>query len=304
MNENENENKGARLLDMYDRLSHGEILSKKALADAYGVTTKTIQRDIDELRAHLSEASLRGGRGEIQYDMGARGYRLVHSSYEHLNHKEILALAKILLESRALEPVELHGILDKLIAECPPEERSIIEGIIKSETFYYVPLKHGKKLLNRLWDLSLAIRSQEILHIRYTRMDGIHREHLVKPVAILFSEYYFYLVSFKEEESEYPTIFRVDRIEEMEKTGKTFQIPYADRFKDGEFRRRVQFMYPGPLRRVTFTYSGPSVEAVLDRLPTAQILEEKDGVYTITAEAYGIGIDMWLGSQGDRVKVI
>lgn len=286
MNENENENKGARLLDMYDRLSHGEILSKKALADAYGVTTKTIQRDIDELRAHLSETALRGGRGEIQYDMGARGYRLVHSSYEHLNHKEILALAKILLESRALEPVELHGILDKLIAECPPEERSIIEGIIKSETFYYVPLKHGKKLLNRLWDLSLAVRGQEILHIRYTRMDGIHREHLVKPVAILFSEYYFYLVSFKEEESEYPTIFRVDR------------------FKEGEFRRRVQFMYPGPLRRVTFTYSGPSVEAVLDRLPTAKVLEEKEGIYTITAEAFGIGIDMWLGSQGDRVKVI
>lgn len=63
-------------------------------------------------------------------------------------------------------------------------------------------------------------------------------------------------------------------------------------------------MYPGPLRRVTFTYSGPSVEAVLDRLPTAQILEEKDGVYTITAEAYGIGIDMWLGSQGDKVKIL
>ena len=84
----------------------------------------------------------------------------------------------------------------------------------------------------------------------------------------------------------------------MESTGRAFRIPYADRFKDGEFRKRVQFMYPGPLRRVKFTYSGPSVEAVLDRLPTAQILKEKDGVYTITAEAYGIGIDMWLGSQG------
>ena len=31
---------------------------------------------------------------------------------------------------------------------------------------------------------------------------------------------------------------------------------------------------------------------------------EKEGVYTITAEAYGIGIDMWLGSQGNKVKVI
>ena len=111
-------------------------------------------------------------------------------------------------------------------------------------------------------------------------------------------------MAFKEEEIEFPTIFRVDRIKDMESTGNTFHIPYADRFKDGEFRKRVQFMYPGPLRRVKFTYSGPSVEAVLDRLPTAQILKEKDGVYTITAEAYGIGIDMWLGSQGDKVKVI
>lgn len=70
---NENENKGARLLDMYDRLSHGEILSKKALANAYGVTTKTIQRDIDELRAHLSETALRGGRGEDPVRHGSAG---------------------------------------------------------------------------------------------------------------------------------------------------------------------------------------------------------------------------------------
>ena len=167
-----------------------------------------------------------------------------------------------------------------------------------------MPLHHKKKLLDPLWDLSLAIQKQEILHIRYIRQDGVERHHDVKPVAILFSEFYFYLVAFKEEETEFPTIFRVDRIEEMEHTGNTFHIPYADRFKDGEFRKRVQFMYPGPLRRVKFTYNGSSVEAVLDRLPTAQILEEKDGVYTITAEAYGIGINMWLGSQGDRVKIL
>ena len=294
------ENKGPRLLDMYERLSRGEILTKKELAETYGVTVKTIQRDIDELRTYLAETSLRCGHGEIQYDPAKKGYELIRSTYEHLNHKEILALAKILLESRALEPGELHTILDKLTAESPPKDRSVITDIIKNESFYYVPLQHRKKLLDPLWDLSLAIRNQEILHIHYIRQDGVERQHDVKPMAILFSEFYFYLVAFKEEE----TAFRVDRIKSMEKTGKTFHIPYGDRFKDGEFRKRVQFMYPGPLRRVKFTYSGPSVEAVLDRLPTAKILEEKDGVYTIVAEAYGIGIDMWLGSQGDRVKVI
>ena len=298
------ENKGPRLLDMYERLSRGEILTKKELAETYGVTVKTIQRDIDELRTYLAETSLRCGHGEIQYDPAKKGYELIRSTYEHLNHKEILALAKILLESRALEPGELHTILDKLTAESPPKDRSVITDIIKNESFYYVPLQHRKKLLDPLWDLSLAIRNQEILHIHYIRQDGVERQHDVKPMAILFSEFYFYLVAFKEEEIAFPTIFRVDRIKSMEKTGKTFHIPYGDRFKDGEFRKRVQFMYPGPLRRVKFTYSGPSVEAVLDRLPTAKILEEKDGVYTIVAEAYGIGIDMWLGSQGDRVKVI
>ena len=300
----ETENKGARLLDMYDRLSRGEVITKKEMAAAYGVTVKTIQRDLEDLRNHLAETSLKSGHGTIEYSPAEKGYRLVRSSYEHLNHKEILALAKILLESRALEPGELHSILDKLTAESPKKDREIIEDIIKNEAFYYVPLHHGKKLLDPLWELSLAIRNKEILHICYIRQDGVERNHDVKPVAILFSEFYFYLVAFKEEETEFPTIFRVDRIESMKHTGKKFHIPYADRFKDGEFRKRVQFMYPGPLRRVKFTYSGPSVEAVLDRLPTAQVLEEKDGVYTIVAEAYGIGIDMWLGSQGDKVKVL
>ena len=53
---------------------------------------------------------------------------------------------------------------------------------------------------------------------------------------------------------------------------------------------------------VNMSYKGTSVEAVLDRLPTAKILDEKDGIYTISAEVFGKGIDMWLRSQGDYIK--
>lgn len=299
----EGENKGQRLLGIYHRLSQGELISKEVLAREYGVTEKSIQRDIDDIRSYLA-GDKDEGAADICYDRQAKGYRLVEEESRCLTRKEILAMAKILLESRAFAKEELHTILDKLIEACPREGRKVVEDMIRNETFCYVPPRHGKKLLDALWDISLFIQNREIIRFSYKRQDGAEKEHTAKPVALLFSEFYFYLVAYKEEEKEFPTIFRVDRIKEMEKTGKTFQIPYADRFKDGEFRRRVQFMYPGPLRRVTFTYSGPSVEAVLDRLPTAQVLEEKEGVYTITAEAYGIGIDMWLGSQGDRVKVI
>lgn len=44
------------------------------------------------------------------------------------------------------------------------------------------------------------------------------------------------------------------------------------------------------------------MEAVLDRLPTAEIVGERDGTYEIRAEVFGKGIDMWLKSQGNRVK--
>jgi hypothetical protein len=63
-------------------------------------------------------------------------------------------------------------------------------------------------------------------------------------------------------------------------------------------------MYGGKLRKVKFKYSGYSIEAILDRLPTAQIISEEGGIYTISAEVFGDGIDMWLRSQGDNVELI
>ena len=35
-------------------------------------------------------------------------------------------------------------------------------------------------------------------------------------------------------------------------------------------------MYGGKLQRIRFKYTGPSIEAVLDRLPTAEILSQDD----------------------------
>ncbi len=284
------ENKGQRFLGIFDRLSRDETISKEALAREYGVTEKSIQRDIDDIRSYLSAAA--GGPADIRYDRQEKGYRLVEEESGRLTRKGILAMAKILLESRAFAKEELHTILDKLIDVCPQSGRQVVEDLVRNEAFCYVPSRHGRKLLDALWDISLFIKKKEIIRLHYRRQDGAERQHTMKPVALLFSEFYFYLVAYKDEETSFPTVFRVDRIETMEKTGDHFRVPYRDRFKDGEFRKRVQFMYPGVLRRVTFTYSGPSVEAVLDRLPTAKIVFEKEGTYAITAGAYGPEIDM------------
>ncbi|UZE44866.1 hypothetical protein [Selenomonas sputigena] len=53
-----------------------------------------------------------------------------------------------------------------------------------------------------------------------------------------------------------------------------------------------------------FTYSGCSLEAIRDRLPTLRVVKEEAGVYTLTAESYGKGIEMWLRTQGKEVQVL
>ena len=62
-------------------------------------------------------------------------------------------------------------------------------------------------------------------------------------------------------------------------------------------------MFPGKLQTIRFEFTGPSVQAVLDKLPTAKIIERDGKKYLIEAEVYGNGIKMWLLSQGTWVKV-
>lgn len=298
-------NKGFRLLDISERLHKGEILNKSDISIQYGVTEKTIQRDIDDLRIYLAETYYYEKDALIKYDRKRKGYYLVKFERDWFTNEEILAISKILLESRGFCKEELDTLLLKLLMQVTPNDRKNIEETIKNEKFYYVPLKHNKKLLNLIWQISQYIAKNEIIKIYYTRKDGICRSHEIKPASIMFSEYYFYLIAFLADDSkDFPTVFRIDRIENLEGLIKKFQIPYKDRFNEGEFRKRVQFMFSGPLQRIIFEYSGKSIESVLDRLPTAEILSEVEGVYALQVEVYGSGIDMWLRSQGENVKVI
>ena len=97
---------------------------------------------------------------------------------------------------------------------------------------------------------------------------------------------------------------RIDRIRAFRATGEHFTPAYAKRFQEGEFRRRVQFMYGGRLQKIRFKYTGPSIEAVLDRLPTAEILSQDDSGWLVSAEVFGKGIEMWMRSQGDYIQEI
>ena len=131
----------------------------------------------------------------------------------------------------------------------------------------------------------------------------------------MFSEYYFYLAAFivdknvrkdfKVSNDSNPTIYRIDRIKNFRVLDEIFSLSYSERFEEGKFRSLVQYMYSGELKTFKFTYSGRDINAVLDRFPISKVLSEENGVYTVSVKVLGEkGFNMWLGSQGDAVKIL
>lgn len=306
-----------RILQIYAKLSDGHVVNKAEEAEYYGVNEKSIQRDIEHIRKFLDNDSTRTGiANSIVYDRVEKGYRLETLYKVRLQNSEILALCKILLDSRAFTKEEMVDMLDKLISCCVPEiNQKRVRELISNEEFHYVEPRHRTKFIDRIWDIGQAIMESRYIEMDYYRTKDkqvVHRK--VKPAAIMFSEYYFYLTAFIDDEEirkdfdvindSFPTIYRIDRIRSLVILEEKFHIPYTSRFEEGEFRKRIQFMYGGKLQKVRFRYTGTDIDAILDRLPTAKILDEEDGVYTVSAEVFGTGIDMWLRSQGSYIEVL
>ena len=310
--------KNHRILELYERLRSGKVVQRDAVANEFGVTGRSIERDIKDIRIFLEERRVEGNGEErtIVYDADKSGYRIIGNEQAKLSNGEILAVSKILLESRAFIKAEIDKILKILVDDCVPEkDMKLVAELIANEKFHYVELKNKTSVHDRIWEIGNDIKERNLIQIEYQRLqDGMDKvSRIVEPVSIMFSEYYFYLIAFivaKDEKGryihlyDYPAIFRVDRITDYIQLGEKYRIEYSSRFEEGEFRKKIQFMYAGELMKSRLKYRGENPEAVLDRLPTARVIAQEEDGWLIEAETYGKGLIMWLLSQGDRVEVI
>lgn len=310
--------KNNRILNLYVDLCEGKVVNKIEEAERFGVDERSVQRDINEIRAFLSERRSEKGtdtRGVV-YKRNQKGYVLEGETGSLMTNSEILAVSKILLESRAFSKKEITEILDKLVKGCVPLKNiKLVSDLIANEKYHYVELHHQSYVQEKMWAIGNDIKEHNVIEIEYIKAEATEEtvKRVIEPVAILFSEYYFYLNAFIVEPDaqgnlvhkyDYPAIFRIDRIKDYKETGDKFRIAYASRFEEGEFRKKIQFMYPGQLMNIRIKYFGHNPEAILDRLPTARIASQTEDECIIDAEVYGKGIVMWLMSQTTKVEVL
>ena len=203
--------------------------------------------------------------------------------------------------------MELLTLIDKLKKFTTPEDRPKMNELIRKELYHYPEVSHDcESVQDNLWKIVNCITEHKEISIEYYRMDRKWVTHRLRPATVMFTDYYFYLIAFLTEgKTEKPYYFRMDRIKQITIHRKAFEVSNMPGFDEGLLRKRSLFMWPGKLQTIRFEFSGPSVQAVLDKLPTARIIERLGGKkYLLEAEVYGDGIKMWLLSQGTWVKVI
>ncbi len=287
--------KYSRILRLYTRLMNGEVISKAEEAEKYGVADRSVQRDIENLRGFLAES----GR-EIVYDHKVNGYYLKQENENFLSGGEFFAVIEILIGSKALSKNFLADTAEKLAGLLPTGEREEAVKQFHSVLRGYTETRCRKGFLEMLPLMEKAVRERKTADIIY-ESGGELEERRVRPAEVVFSEYYFYLVTFADrskDEEPFPELFRADRIRSFTVTDETFEEPFADITEETMFRRRMQFVSEGRPRKIKFWYAGEDTENVLDKLPVSRVLGHCEKGYLISAEVYGTDAEEWLKNRG------
>ncbi|UTR06072.1 WYL domain-containing protein [Alkalihalobacillus sp. LMS6] len=296
------------LLKMYDKLIEDGNLDAVEFKKSNRINERTFRRYLDELRLHLQKDYSDEEDEPIKYNRHNNTYQL--QKHKRLLKEEVLVITKILLESRAFKKVELDQLVDSLINFAYKQDEFTLKKLIANEQYNYIALSHGRSLIELIWELNNASKKEGKISFLYERADGELKKRVVKPVGLLFSEYYFYLAAHIENKDyDYPTIFRVDRISDVSFNERSLESrdrkrPDVLRFQEGIYRQQIAFMQTGDLLNIELKCKSYLSEVIRDKLPAAEITSIDAEYIKVRAKVFGKGIEMWLLSQGQAVEVI
>lgn len=293
-----------RMLEIFYRAMKGENISVKSLADEYRVSAKSIYRDLGEIKNFLFENRELVGNTELKYASNSKSYYLEFDNF--LLSKELIAIIKMMIGCRAFSKMEILDIISKLKNFTSFNDRSMLEKLIMKEMYHYNEVNHDcKSVIDNLWQLTRCINEKIEISVSYYKISRDMVERRLMPVAIMFSDFYFYLIAYRCDENDWkPLYYRVDRIVNVIEHRKNFEIDREHDFDEGELRNKIQFMFPGEYRKIRFEYTGMSVQAILDKIPTARVINKTGNTAIIEAETYGTGVNIFLLSQGSKVKAL
>jgi predicted DNA-binding transcriptional regulator YafY len=254
-----------RLLEITLILLNKEVTTARELADKFGVSTRTIYRDIDVLStAGIPVYTNKGSGGGISL---LENYALNRTLITEHERDNILLALRTLQATKYPEVEAILGKIGALFKNATPSDWVRIE---------LSPWGSGPNAENKILDIKRAILECKVISFDYIDANGIRSHRNIEPMQLLFKNQAWYLNGYCRTRRDIRA-FRISSIKNFVTTDEVFIRRPPEAIKEEEPSAVSKKYVTLKLR-----FQPEDLYRVYDDYEQESIIHNSDGTYDVT----------------------
>lgn len=253
-----------RLLEITILLLNKQTTTARELSDRFGVSTRTIYRDLDVLSsAGVPVYTNKGNGGGISL---MENYSLNKTIISEQESEGLLLALKTL---QATKYPQIDGVLDKIGA---------LFKNIESEDWVHIeflPWSSSPNEYNKFTDIKKAILERKVIGFDYANSVGERCHRLIEPMRLLFKGQAWYLWGFCRNKMDFRT-FRISRIKNVKLTAESFERRGFE-----ESNKKELMGYPLKEVHLKLKFYPQAIHRLFDDFDDSLITKDDDGNYIV-----------------------
>lgn len=185
--------KNTRILLLLYQLSRGIRINKEAFSLEHGISGRTFERDIGDIRIFLSEIY---SHEEVYFDKQTNSYYLSGNHLEYMDRRNATVIASVILGSKAFREDEMKGIFQSILLMTKPKDAEAIKEYFKNDMQEYTT-ETQSAIIKILGDLYAVIKSGKDILIDLTDSTSEYNGTMISPLQIMFKSSKFVLIAAK-----------------------------------------------------------------------------------------------------------
>ncbi|MDC7126552.1 MAG: YafY family protein [Spirochaetales bacterium] len=261
-----------RLLSMIIYLINRDLVSARELSERFGVSIRTIQRDMETINlAGIPVASIQGPNG---------GYSIMDTYKMDRQFMSLDDLYYIITALKgigsSLEDKKINNTIEKMQGLIPSIDTKAFSERHEKLRIDFSMLGGNEQQRTALAIIQEAVNTNRLLRFSYTNNKLEATERTIEPMTIVFKWRAWYLYGYCKLKNDY-RIFRASKIREPEILAKTF-IRREKSFDDFEKESNNQTQQKNINIKLKFT---PEMANIIEEYYSPEVIEYRDEKHTI-----------------------
>lgn len=289
----------SRLVAIVVHLQSSRVVRAEDIADHFGVSVRTVYRDLRALEEAGVPVAAEAGKG---YSL-VEGYHLPPVMFTQEEAGALFIGGKFVerMTDASLADHARSALL-KIRAVLPPERKEFVERLQQSTDIYQRRSPESDSTGDHFATMQDAVARRRVLRITYRTADGDQTtDRHIEPLGTVFYAGYWHLIAHCRLRDDIRD-FRIDRIEEVERCGeqfeerKTFSLrQHIEQFIHGENPQQV---------RLLFSRSGTRFATNRHHFGFVEEIRTDDGIEMLFFVPSLLWIAGWVLSFGGDARVL